>query len=97
MSEYQVKVRPSDGRACIYMRQYNVVVAEFSDNTRSEQETIASLLDADGNEAINKELLDALKIAEEQLVNCVPLNTPKDLPVLPIIRAAISKAEGRAS
>lgn len=42
---YTVKTRPTDKVPCIYLRNINMVVAEFVQNTRGAQETIGRLLD----------------------------------------------------
>lgn len=44
-SPYTVRQRESDGVWCIYMRQYNCVVAEFGKPNRYDAETIGAILD----------------------------------------------------
>lgn len=53
---YTVKTRPTDKRQCIYLRSFNIVVAEFADNTRHAQETIGRLLDNHAMAIKNAEL-----------------------------------------
>jgi len=62
--KYVLKKRKSDGKMCLYLKKYNVVVAEFVDNTIQAQEDV---IDALKVKHVQKEIIRVLSMLKVEV------------------------------